>query len=88
MRSFDSPLEAARTNTGPAALLWFFFPHNVNYHIEHHLHPTIPHYNLPAAHEAFLEHGLLGGAEVCDLRDTVRLAFSTPAPGEFPSPWR
>ena len=29
---------------------FFFAPHHVNYHIEHHLYPGIPHYNLPKTH--------------------------------------
>ena len=32
---------------------WFeglFFPHNVNYHLDHHLYPSIPYYNLPKLH--------------------------------------
>lgn len=28
-----------------------FSPHQMNYHAEHHLWPSIPHYNLPKAHE-------------------------------------
>lgn len=28
-----------------------FSPHHMNYHAEHHLWPSIPHYNLPKAHE-------------------------------------
>ncbi len=27
---------------------WFFCPHNINFHIEHHLYPSVPFYNLPA----------------------------------------
>ncbi len=26
---------------------WFFAPHNVNYHIEHHLYASVPYYRLP-----------------------------------------
>lgn len=29
----------------------FFSPHHMNYHAEHHLWSSIPHYNLPKAHE-------------------------------------
>src|SRR5688572_17224551 len=35
---FSSPLTAARTNLAPAWLEWLIFPHQVNYHIEHHLY--------------------------------------------------
>lgn len=37
---------------------WFeriFFPHNVNYHLDHHLYPAVPFYNLPKLHEKLLE---------------------------------
>jgi fatty acid desaturase len=27
-----------------------FAPHNVNYHLEHHLYPSVPYYNLPELH--------------------------------------
>src|SRR5438874_5622535 len=49
---FSSPLTAARTNTGPAWLEWLIFPHHVNYHIEHHLYASVPHYNLRPLHQA------------------------------------
>jgi hypothetical protein len=47
---FSSPLTAARTNIAPAWLAWLIFPHQVNYHIEHHLYASVPHYNLPRLH--------------------------------------
>jgi fatty acid desaturase len=28
-----------------------FWPHNINYHIEHHWYPSVPFYNLPALHK-------------------------------------
>jgi fatty acid desaturase len=73
--STDNPLLSARTNLGPAWVLWLFFPHRVNYHLEHHLYPAIPHYNLPRCHEALRHGGLLEGAEVRDVRQTMRLVF-------------
>jgi fatty acid desaturase len=71
-----SPLKAARTNTGPAWLMWLVFPHHVHYHVEHHLYPAIPHYNLPAAHRAMAEAGLLAGAEVRPVWQTMRRIFA------------
>jgi len=59
---FSSPLTAARTNTGPAWLEWLIFPHHVNYHIEHHLYASVPHYNLPRLHRMLRERGVLDGA--------------------------
>lgn len=32
----------------------FFAPHNVNYHLEHHLYPSVPFYNLPQLHAALM----------------------------------
>ncbi len=29
-------------------------PHNLNYHLDHHLYPSIPYYNLPTLHEELL----------------------------------
>lgn len=76
VRDVSSPLTAARTNTGPRWLLWLFFPHHVNFHIEHHMYPAIPFYNLPRAHAAMLAHGVLTGAEVRDVRDTLKLVVA------------
>lgn len=74
-----TPLRAARTNLGPAWLRWLFFPHNVNYHIEHHLYPSVPHYNLPGLHRALRQRGLLQNAEVRNVGDTLRRIFAEPA---------
>ncbi len=35
-----------------------FAPHNVHYHIEHHVYPSVPFYNLPKLHRLFAERGL------------------------------
>ena len=65
---FSSPLTAARTNMAPPWLEWLIFPHHVNYHIEHHLYASVPHYNLPALHREMAARGMLENAE--------RVAFS------------
>jgi fatty acid desaturase len=72
----STPLTAARTNLGPAWLRWYLFPHHVNYHIEHHLYPAIPHYNLPECHAALREAGLLEDAEVVPIGETTRRIFA------------
>ena len=36
---------------------------NMNYHIEHHIFPTVPYYNLPALRRYLEEHGMLEGIE-------------------------
>lgn len=80
----DSPLQAARTNLlrGPLAPLMrlLLFPHHVNYHIEHHLYPAVPHYKLPTLHRALRDHGVLDDAEVRELPDTLRRVFADPRP--------
>jgi len=72
----SSPLTAARTNlAGPVARL-LLFPHHVNYHVEHHLFPAVPHYNLPRLHAELAARGALAAAEVRPLRDTFRRVFA------------
>jgi fatty acid desaturase len=72
----SSPLTAARTNLGQRWLMWLVFPHHVNYHIEHHLYPAIPHYNLPAAHAALRDLGVLSEAEVSNIPRSLRAVFA------------
>src|ERR1700687_6352200 len=52
-------LRAPRTTLAPWWVRWFVYPHNMNYHVEDHLYPAIPHYRLPLAHRALAEAGLL-----------------------------
>lgn len=75
---FSSPLTAARTNLGPAWLRWLIFPHNVNYHIEHHLYASVPQHNLPALHREMESRGLLRGAEVTGFSETLKKIFAEP----------
>lgn len=76
----SSPLTAARTNTGPAWLRWALFPHHVNYHIEHHLYASVPHYNLPRLHREMASRGLLEGAELTPFAGTLRKIFAERRP--------
>lgn len=73
---FSSPLTAARTNLAPAWLAWLIFPHQVNYHIEHHLYASVPHYNLPRLHREMASRGLLESAEVISFRRTLGKIFA------------
>ena len=73
---FSSPLTAARTNLGPAWLRWALFPHNVNYHVEHHLYASVPQYNLPALHAEMEKRGILHGAEVIAFGATLGKIFA------------
>ncbi len=69
---FSSPLTAARTNLAPAWIEWLIFPHHVNYHIEHHLYASVPHYNLPELHREMASRSVLEGAEVIPFSATLR----------------
>ncbi len=73
---FSSPLTAARTNLAPAGLRWLIFPHHVNYHIEHHLYASVPHYHLPRLHVEMQRHGVLAGAEVVSFDVTLGKIFA------------
>ncbi len=81
----SSPLTAARSNrTWGRAANWlgrfFLFPHHVNYHLEHHLYPAVPHYNLPRLHRLLVDKQALDGAEVRDLHETWSLIFAPRRP--------
>jgi len=38
---------------------FFFAPHQVNYHMEHHQYPSVPFFNLPKVHRLLKERGSL-----------------------------
>jgi len=64
----------------PWYIRWWLFPHQMHYHIEHHLYPSVPHYRLPACHAALREAGALADAEVSSsLRATWRKFFAPAA---------
>ncbi len=53
-------------------------PHHVNFHLEHHLLPTVPHYRLPEMHQLLVERGAWAEATKADgYLEVLRLA-STP----------
>jgi len=77
----SSPLTAARCNRTSGSLpnllgRALLFPHHVNYHLEHHLYPAVPHYHLPALHRLLQSKGALAGAEVRDVVQTMRIVFA------------
>lgn len=73
----STPLGAARTNIDlPLWARVALFPHHVNYHLEHHLYPAVPHYHLPALHQKLKAHGILEGAEVRPFAATMRRVFA------------
>ena len=73
------PLHAARTHIPSPVVRWFLFPHNVGYHIEHHLYPGIPYYHLPECHRLLTGKAAFRDAAVVpDLRQTLRRIFGVP----------
>jgi len=58
---YDHLLTGSRT---VLPLWWeklFFCPHHINYHIEHHLYPSVPCHNLPALHDVLMRDGVFKG---------------------------
>jgi fatty acid desaturase len=76
---YDSALEAARTTIAGPVLRFALFPHHVNYHIEHHLYPAVPQYNLARLHAELTQRGILSTAEVRSFGATWRRVFAPPA---------
>ena len=55
-------------------------PHNVNYHLEHHLLPTVPQHALPRMHRLLHERGALEGCHVAaSYWKVLRAAVRTPS---------
>ena len=73
---YSSPMTASRTNLGPKWFMWLFFPHDVNYHVEHHMYPSIPFYNLKRAHRLMQEHGVFEHAEIRHVFDTLKMVVA------------
>ncbi len=78
---FSSPLTAARSNRTRGGVVNLLaratlFPHHVNYHLEHHLYPAVPHYRLPQLHRLLVAKGALEGAEVRDVAATLGIVFA------------
>jgi fatty acid desaturase len=58
----DDPLRNTRTTLAQPWERLLLAPHRVNYHLEHHLLMTVPHYRLPRMHRLLRERGVLDGA--------------------------
>lgn len=53
-----------RTTIPPWWQAFILAPHGANYHLEHHLLPSVPAYNLPDFHQLLVRKGLLNKAEL------------------------
>jgi fatty acid desaturase len=62
----SDPLRNTRTTIASWWERLFLAPNYVNYHLEHHLLMTVPHYNLPRMHRLLREKGLLEHALVTE----------------------
>lgn len=74
-------LQNTRTTraSGLARLLWA--PHHVNYHLEHHLIMSVPHWRLPMVHRRLAEAGVLGPHNTSPGYASVLRAASSGAAG-------
>ncbi len=77
----EDPLRNTRTTLVRGWERLLLAPVFVNYHLEHHLLMTVPHYRLPRLHAILRERGLLDGALVTEggYREVLRRATSAAA---------
>jgi fatty acid desaturase len=53
--AYDHDLTSSRTVKANWIERFFLSPHNVGYHLEHHLFPGVPFYHLPQLHELLMQ---------------------------------
>ncbi len=61
-----SVLGFTRNSPHQPVLSFFLHPHENNYHLTHHLAPTVPFYRLRQAHEIFMQVPEYAAAHQCD----------------------
>ena len=66
---------------------WFtFLYHNINYHLEHHMYPSVPFFNLPKVHAFLKENGHFERAD-SPIETTIWGAYSkTTGKYQYPAP--
>ena len=52
---YDHPYNYSRTTLVNGLEAFILSPHNINYHIEHHLYPNVPYYHLEKLHKLLME---------------------------------
>jgi fatty acid desaturase len=83
--ALTGPAEDPLRNTRTTLVRWWermlFAPAFVNYHLEHHLLMTVPHYRLPRLHAILRDKGLLEGALLSEggYREVLRRATARAA---------
>ena len=50
----DHAFNRTRTVISPFWEAWLLAPHNINYHLEHHLYPSVPFYRLSTVHSRIM----------------------------------
>lgn len=71
------PLRNTRTTRAHLLARLTVAPHHVNYHLEHHLLPKVPHYRLPALHRVLRQRGAYADAtQAAGYLEVLRLAVS------------
>lgn len=59
----DHDFTMSRNTLAPRWQLFLMAPHNINYHLDHHLYPSVPFYSLPRLHQVLVgipEYGARG----------------------------
>ncbi len=83
----SSPLQNTRTTRANWLERLFIAPNGVNYHLEHHLLMTVPHYKLGEMHELLCARGALDGANVAHgYREVLSRAASKDRRLDGPNP--
>ena len=81
----SDPLKNTRTTIARWWERLLLAPNRVNYHLEHHLLMTVPHYHLPKLHALLRERGVLERACVAHgYLSTLKSAVSRPEGGDNP----
>jgi fatty acid desaturase len=83
----SDPLQNTRTTLARWWERLFIAPNRVNYHLEHHLLMTVPHYKLPRMHALLAARGALDGANVVvGYPEVLRRASSKGRAADPPGP--
>jgi len=61
-----NPYQQTRTYFMSPVLGFFLSPKSVNYHLEHHLYPSVPFYHLPRLHQALQQQVYLQESGYCE----------------------
>ena len=63
---------------------WLLYQANFNYHVEHHLFPTVPAHNLPALHAHLVERGFYDRHPECLQRSGIKRVLEMSVTPDMP----